>query len=205
PSPTPTPDQSTSFGPVVFADTFETNRGWEVGADATGGTSLVQGGLTLTVQPGGGWRIALAPAPAVGDFYLEVSLRTEVCGPRDEYGLMFRVGPDLSHYRFTLTCDGGARVTLVLPDTARGLVPLTLTHDVIPGAPADNRLAIWASGSTFRFYLNGVEAFSARNRLLTSGGIGFLVRSRSGGQVTVTFDNLVLRALVPTPAPSPQP
>lgn len=205
PSPTPTPDLTTSFGPVLYADRFDTNRGWDIGADVIGGTSLVDGGLTLTVRPGAVLRTAVAPAPPVGDFHVEARLRTEICSPRDEFGLMVRVGPDLSHYRFALTCDGAWRVVLVLPETARGLVPLTFSPDVIPGAPADNRLAIWASGSTFRFFVNGLEVSSLRNRLLTAGGVGFFVRSRSGGQVTVTFDDLVLRSLLPTPVPTPRP
>ncbi len=205
PSPTPTPDLTASFGPVLYADPFDTNLGWDTGADAIGGTSLVEGGLTLSVRPGGILRTAVAPAPPVGDFYLQARLRTEICSPRDEFGLLYRVGPDLSHYRFALTCDGAWKVVLVLPESARGLVPLTFSPDVIAGTPADNHLAIWASGSTFRFFVNGLEVFSLRNRLLTSGGVGFFVRSRSGGQVTVTFDDLVLRSLLPTPIPTLQP
>lgn len=205
PSPTPTPDLTTSFGPVLYADSFDTNRGWDIGADAIGGTSLVGGGLTLSVRPGGILRTAVAPAPPVGDFYLEARLRTEICSPRDEFGLMFRLGPDLSHYRFALTCDGAWKVVLVLPESARGLVPLTFSPEVVAGTPADNRLAIWASGSTFLFFVNGIEVFNLRNRLLTTGTVGFFVRARSGGQVTVTFDDLVLRPLLPTPIPTPQP
>lgn len=201
PSPTTTPDVSLTFGPVLFQDTFETNLGWDVGADFTGGTSLVDGGLTLSVRPGGILRMALAPAPWVSDFYFEAHLRSEICSGRDEFGLMFRIGPDLSHYRFALTCDGQSKVVLVLPESARTLVPLTYTPDAIAGAPADNRLAVWANGSTLRLYVNGLEICSLRNTALSAGRIGVFARPRSGGQVTVTFDNLVLRSLLTTPQP----
>lgn len=202
PSPTPTPDLSLTFGPLVFQDAFETNRGWDLGSDASGGTSLVEGGLTLSVRPGGFLRMALVPAPAVTDFFLEARVRTEICSARDEFGLMFRIGPDLSHYRFALTCGGQSKVVLVLPGSARTLVPLTDTPDAIAGAPADNRLAVWASGSAFRFYVNGLEVYHLRNISLPAGGVGLFVRSRSGGQVTVTFDDLLLRSLLPTPSRS---
>lgn len=207
PSATPTPDLSAGLGMVIFEDPFDINLGWEVGESSQGGSSLVDGRLTLSVRPPGTFRYVLAPTPPVSDFYLEVSLRAEVCSPRDEYGLMFRIGPDISHYRFTITCDGGVRVSRIQGDTLRTLVPLTMTSDVITGAPADNHLAIWASGSTFRFFINGLQAFTARDSGLTSGQVGFIVRARSRSQVTVTFDNLRIRALVPTPTPpaSPQP
>lgn len=201
PSPTPTPDLSITFGPVLFQDAFERDRGWDIGSDAAGGTSLVQGGLTLSVRPGGVLRVALAPVPPVTDFFLEARVRTEICNPVDEFGLMFRIAPDLSHYRFALTCDGRSKVVLVLPQSARTLLPLTDTPDAITGAPADNRLAVWANGPTFRFYINGLEVYRLRNTSLTMGGVGFFVRARSGGQVTVTFDDLLLRSLLPTPVP----
>ncbi len=201
PSPTPTPDLSLTFGPVVFQEPFDSNLGWNVGVDAAGGTSLVDGGLTLSVRPGGVVRMAFAPAPPISDFYVEARLRSEICSGGDEFGLIFRVGPDLSHYRFALTCDGRSKVVLVLPEAARTLVPLTHTPDAIPGAPADNRLAVWASGSAFRFYVNGLEVYRLRNSALPTGGIGFFARSRSGGQVTITFDDLLLRSLLPAPPP----
>jgi hypothetical protein len=201
PTATATPDIHAGLGEFIYRDDFSANAGWEVGPDVRGGTTLIDGRLVISVSTPGAFRYVLGPIPAVGDFFLEVSMRTELCSPRDEFGVMVRVSPAGDHYRFTLTCDGGARVSRVLNGTMSGLVPITITGDAVPGAPADNRIGVWASGSNLRFFVNNLEVFTVHDTGLQAGGVGFIVRSGAAGQVTVAFDDLTLRALLPTPTP----
>jgi hypothetical protein len=203
PSPSPTPDVLAGLGEVLYLDSFSRNLGWDLGQGELGGTSLLNGRLVIAVRRPGAFRYALSPAPDLTDFYLEVAVRSELCSSGDEFGIMFRVTPARDHYRFTLTCDGGARVTRIMGETSIALVPVTITGAVIPGAPADNLAAIRAIGSSFSFYVNGLEVFSVRDGNLASGGLGLIVHSSAAGQTTISFDDLVARALLPTPTPPP--
>ncbi len=208
PAVTPTPDVLANLGDILHQDDFSTNSGWDLRQAEEGSTSLSDGRLTLVVRQPGAFRYVLSPYLPPLDYYLEIRARTELCSPGNEYGVMFRVAANGDHYRVTLTCEGGARVTRVLQGASIALVPVTETFLVLAGAPADNRIGVLVDGDQLRFFLNGLEAFSVRDRALASGGIGLILRATNTGQLTVSFDDLVVRALVPAstaPVASPPP
>ncbi len=199
PAVTPTPDVLGSLGDVLYHDDFSSNTGWDLRQAEQGSTSLGDGQLTLVVRQPGGFRYVLSPYLPPLDYYVEVHARTELCSPGDEFGLMFRVAANGDHYRITLTCEGGARVTRVLQGASIALVPVTDTFLVLPGAPADNRIGVLVAGDQLRFFLNGLEAFSVRDESLVAGGIGLILRAGNAGQLTISFDDLVVLAPAPTP------
>jgi hypothetical protein len=202
PSATPTPDISTGLGEVLFQDDFAQDRGWTLRSGQGGAVSLLPGRLVVAVHNPGAMLFSLSPAPAAADFYLEAELRTELCGQEDEFGLMVRVLPNLDYYLFSLTCDGQARVSRFVSGQEAALVPLAHTGAALPGAPAVNRLAVWAQGDQFRFLVNEVEVFSLREASLPSGGFGLAARSRRSPQVTVSLLSFSLRALQPAATPT---
>ena len=199
PVPTATLNPQTGFGAVLYQDDFNRNLGWEVGQSELGGSSLVNGRLSLAVRQSNAFYFLRSPAPATSDFFLKVSVRSELCSGRDEFGVMYRVNSLSEHYRFALTCDGAARVSRVLERGEIALVPITQTYAIFPGILVDNRISVWASGKNFRFYINDMEVFSARDSALQTGGFALFVRSRRGGQTTVSFNDLTVHSLLPTP------
>jgi hypothetical protein len=202
PSATPTPDISTGLGEVLFQDDFAQDRGWTLRSGQGGAVSLLPGRLVVSIHNPGAMLFSLSPAPDTADFYLEAELRTELCGQEDEFGLMVRVLPNLDHYLFSLTCDGQARVSRFVSGQEAALVPLTHTGAALPGAPAVNRLAVWAQGDQFHFLINDLEVFSVREASLSSGGFGLAARSRRSPQVTVSLLYFSLRALQPASTPT---
>jgi hypothetical protein len=205
PSPTPTPDLLSGLGKLIYSDYFNIDRGWEFGQSDIGGSSLINGRLSIALHQPNSFYYVRSPAPDISNFFLEVILRSEICTDNDELGVMFRLNTFGEHYRFSLTCDGGARVSRVIMDGETGLVPITQTYAVLPGMLVDNRLGVWAVGDTFRFFINGLEVFSTRDGALMSGGFGLFVRSRRDGQTTASFDELIIRGLLPTPTPTETP
>ena len=202
PSFTPTPDIHAILGTRLFHDDFSEDQGWDLGSDALGASSLEAGRLVLALHQASAFRYVLVPDVAVGDFYLEVILRTELCGPNDEFGVLVRFTPDGEYYRIGLYCDGRARVTRVLQDSSIALILPTPSPVIVPGAPAENVLAVLAEGDTFRIFINGFEAFVARDRALPSGRLALFGRSSRSAQLTVSFDDLDVYSLRPTPTPS---
>lgn len=205
PTRTPTPDLMTGLGDVIYSDDFQINRGWDLKQTDIGGSSIFDGRISLAVRRPNAFFFVRSPSVELTDFYLEVSVRIEVCSEGDEYGVMYRLNEFLEHYRFTLTCNGEARITRVLQDGEIALIPSTQTYTVLPGLKVLNRFGIWARGDQFRFFINNQEVFRARDVELQSGGLGLFVRSRRSGLATVSFDSLTIRALLPNPTPTHTP
>ncbi len=201
----PTSEIDTAMGEIIFEDDFEQDRGWNLEEDFYGATALTSGRLTLATRRPGAWRFAMVPVPTMTDFYMEINLRAEICSSGDEFGVMFRVNPVAGYYRFGLRCEGGARVTRILGETAYALVPRDQADIVVPGPPEQNQLAVWAHGSQFRFFINQVETFSARDSSLTMGSLGLYIFSGNAGQTTVSFDDLIIRSAIAAPTQTPTP
>jgi hypothetical protein len=209
PSPEPTTTPELDFGELtgslLFEDSFETERGWQLGSTDIGGASLVAGRYSLAVREPHATFIAQAPFEEVDDFILEVKLRLEVCGEGDEYGVMFRMNTAREHFRFALNCEGAARVSRFLETGEAPLLPITQTYATLPGTLVDNRLTIIADGPNLRFFINDIEVFSTRDQALKSGTFGLFVRSRKSGQTSVSFDDFAIYALRSEPTPSATP
>lgn len=203
PSLTPTLELVSGVGEELYRDSFDWNTGWEIGSRRYGAVSLFEGRLVISVNTPGTTIIAESPGPNLRDFYAEVNLKSNICSNADEYGLIFRKTPELDHYRFTITCDGGARFSRVVNGTEMGIVPITETFSVFPGSPAENSLAVWVEGDQFRFFINDLQVFEAKDPIIPTGGLGLLVRSRQGGQTTISFEDLLAREIVPKNTPSP--
>lgn len=203
PSPTPTPDIIAGLAGLLLQDKFDRDRGWDSPKVDYGGSGIVDGRFSLAVRQPSTYLTAIEPSLLADDFLFEVSVRSELCTLDDEYGVLFRVNPDSEHYRFTLTCDGEARVSRTFGGSEAALVPKTRTNAVFDGLLVENRLGVLAVGEDLRFFINGIEVFSIRDTTSSVGKLGFIVRSRRGGQTTASFDDLDVYALLSTPTPKP--
>jgi hypothetical protein len=202
---TPRADLATFIDLLLFRDTFETDRGWQLGTTAIGGASLVKGRYSLAVREPYTMFVAQAPFRETDNFVLKVKLRLEVCGEGDEYGVMFRMNDFREHFRFALNCEGAARVSRILESGEAALLPITQTYTTLPGTMVDNHLAIVADGPRLRFFINEIEVFATRDEALTSGKFGLFVRSRASGQTSASFDDFEIYSLEPGPMPTPTP
>ena len=212
PTQTPTIDVRPGLGPVVLQDSFDDPSAWDLQISENGAAGISDGHLTLAVRSPRVYQRTRRQAPSMANFFAEVEVHTSLCTAGDEYGLTAR-GNDLGEqYRFLIGCDGTARITRVLESSSRALTLRVETPAVIPGAPAVNRLAVWAKGLDLKLFVNGAEVIAARDAALDQGTFGFIARAGSGGQVAVGFDNLIVREVfdpkvtsIPaaTPAPSP--
>ncbi len=129
----------------------------------------------------------------MSDFLVEIEIRSEICETGDEFGLMLRSGGlgdpfQDSHYRFLITCEGALRASSFVAGREAPMLPITPSTDVLPGAPAVNRLGVSAVGDQFRIFVNDLEVFQLMNGEIASGKIGAIVRARRSSQTTIAFD-----------------
>jgi hypothetical protein len=131
----------------------------------------------------------------LSDFYAEITASPTLCRDQDEYGLLLRVSEDQDYYRFSLSCDGHARLDRVIGQDASSPQPWVLSGAIPPGAPSVSNLAVWAAGSEIRFFVNDEYLFTIHDPVLPTGLLGVFARSASDMAVTVNFSDLVVREI----------
>lgn len=199
----PTPDPNLGVGASVYEDRFDGLRWAWTYQDEIVQFSLGAGQLNAVMaQPEAFWRIASGPDFArAGDQQVSVSVRTNLCYERDEYGLLFRntAGADgkFNGYLFKLTCGGLARVEALSGSVSTVLLDWTAASAIVPGAPADNTLLVWAAGNQMHFYVNGRYLASASDSAYSEGTVGLYLRDRTNGGLSVSFADLAVKAVTP--------
>ncbi len=195
PTRTAIPEHKIGLGAPDYEDNFESDSGWETGASARGAVSQLGEELVISVRGPSSVLSSLSPVDALSDFFVEIEVHSEICEAGDEYGLMVRTGGrgnpgQDSHYRFLITCDGAVRASRFLSGSEAPILPITPSANVLPGAPAVNRIGVSAIGDEFRFFVNDMQVFQLKDGEISAGRIGVIVRARRAAQTTVSFDNL---------------
>jgi hypothetical protein len=199
PSPTPTPDMLSGVGERLFEDDFSIDRGWDLSEKPFGAISLSNQRLVIAIRQSQSFLFSLAPGLTLSDFFLGVEVRADICQPGDEFGVLFRVNDSLEHYRFALNCGGEIRMVRVLSGESRSLTPRSTSPFIRSGPMSSNLLNLKVVDDTFQFWINGFEVFSSRDLRLNEGAVGLFVRSDQGNQVTISFDDFLIREYLPEP------
>ncbi len=203
----PSPTPLAGLGQEILSDSFSASSPWTVVKNTTGSAAIGKNELTLAISAPKGYLTSLRDAPELDDFYLEITVIPNLCRPADSYGLLLRAANDQNLYRWVITCGGQTRLERVRGNISTPIQDWLDSGDQRLGSPVKNKLGVWAYGSTLRFYINGSEIFSLRDPVFTSGKPGLFARSGGDTAVTVSFSELVVRAIDPAslPTPTPQP
>ena len=193
--PSPTLDLRPGQGEIIFQDDFDEEGTWSLVSGSTGSVGVMNNRLILALSQPKTFLFSTRTTPILGDFYLEITASASLCRGADEYGLLVRVTAELEYYRFSLSCDGRARVdrffngqvSSVVTWTSNGVIPTTV--------PSSVRLGVWALEEDVRFFVNDQYLFSVRDTILYAGALGAFVRTVGETPVTVSFNELVVRAI----------
>jgi hypothetical protein len=190
---TATPDFLPGLGNVIYTEDFTDPKTWSnLGTD-----SVRDGQLTLAASPGV-YQISLHQEILVSDFYAEITAHLSLCRGVDEYGLLVRAIP-AAYYRFTLNCNGEVKADRIVNSGRTPLQMPIVTIDAPRGGPAEVKIAIWAVGREMRFFLNGHYQFTANDPVMPNGSLGVFVRASDDSPITISFSDLIVRAVNPNP------
>jgi hypothetical protein len=195
PFPTPTPpltptvDTRPSYGSLILADDFQETAAWVTGQLPAGTVTLNQGSISLVVSQERGYLSTMRQNTALTDFYAQITANPTLCRGADEYGLLLRVSGN-DFYRFSLSCDGQARLDRLLNGSASSPKPWTQNGAIPPGSPSLSQLAVQAIGRQMRFYVNDAFVFEINDGTIPSGGLGLFARAASDTPVSVSFSDL---------------
>jgi hypothetical protein len=192
---TPTPDQRTGIGEVLYTDDFGTGEGWPLTTSARGNVALGLNELTLTLFEPRASVSSVRQGVVFSDFYLEITVRTSLCHGEDEFGLLLRAASQVDFYRFSLSCNGQTRLDRLVGGTASSPQPWIFTSAVPSAAPSTVKLAVWAMGREMRFFINDQFQFEISDPMIPIGGIGVFARAAGETAVTVNFSDLVVYAI----------
>lgn len=199
PQATPTPDPNQGVGATLYEDKFDGQRWSWTFQDDVVNFSLGQNQLNAVMgRSDSFWRVSTGPDFArAGDQQLRVTVHTNLCYAQDEYGLLFRntSTPDFKFngYLFKVSCAGQVRVEILKDSVPSVLMDWTAAPAVVPGAPADNTLLVWAAKDKLNFYVNGKYVGSASDKTYAEGDMGLYVRDRTNGGLSVSFSALTIK------------
>lgn len=194
---TPTQDMRPKLGDILFEDDFSDPKAWQLSQTDIGSVALGKNELTIAIGENDATLFSIRAEPILTDFYLEITAAPSMCRGLDEYGVLFRVSPNIDYYRFSLSCNGQVRLDRVIGGQASSPQPWLLSGSVPPGAPSSSQIGIAAVGSNLDFFVNGQYQFSIKDPLLNSGGVGVFARSANKMAVTVNFSDLVVYKVLP--------
>lgn len=187
---TPTPELRPGIGELIFSDDFSAPELWQLSKGTAGSVGMMGNELTIAISQPKVYLFSLRSQPALTDFYAEITAGPRLCHALDEYGLLVRVSSEQDFLRFSLSCDGQARLDRVVQGVASSPQPWLLSGAFMPGAPNLTRLGVWASGAEMRFFINGFYQFSLHDARFTGGALGVFARSASDNTLTVGFSEL---------------
>jgi hypothetical protein len=194
PNLTPTADLRPGIGELLLEDDFSDEAAWSTISSAAATVNISEGKLHLSLNDDREYLITTRPAPAVGNFYAEITAGASFCRGEDEYGLVVRASDD-GHYRFALSCDGSAKVDRYLGDSLTRQAGWDQNPVVPSFAPSSVRLGVWAHGSQMHFFVNDVYLFSVNDTQLFHGTFGVFVHTSGERDVSVNFSDLQVWAL----------
>jgi len=196
PTVSPTPALPAQVAGLVLVEDFTSNeRNWPLHATPAGTIALSGGQLSFALKEPVSPLAALLPIAVPADGYVAVTALTHLCdAPKNEFGVVLRAEGN-RQYRIGFACDGSVRFERYLGPGLEGASAWQPTPSLLPGAPAENRIAVMFRGSQFTAYANGTAVLSYTEPLIEAGQIGLFARTERSSLLTVAFDNLEVRGL----------
>ncbi|GAB4470227.1 MAG: hypothetical protein Kow0088_02900 [Anaerolineales bacterium] len=182
---------------MIFSDNFINESFWSLSQDNDNSIALGKNELTIAIAQPKVYLYTLRTTPQLSNFYLELTLWPNLCQEEDEYGVLFRVTPNLDFYRLVLTCNGQLRLDRFFQGKAAVPYPKAYSGAVPPGAPSSVPIAIYASAQEITVFVNQQFQFTLQERVIPSGAIGLFARSISSSAVTVNFTDLKVYEVLP--------
>lgn len=198
PAPTATlnaSDPKSTLGNPTWTDSLNSGGNWPTGTDPAGYTRVdFQDGFMLftALKPVDGWRLTFK---RLSDAYLEMTVNTGNCLPKDRYGVIVRV-PSASDanqgYLFGFTCDG--KFAIRKWDGEANNMTTFINWKANPainsGANKTNRLGVKMAGNKLSLYANGILLDSIQDSTWLEGNFGIFAGAHESAEYSLKVDEI---------------
>jgi hypothetical protein len=185
----------------TFQDAFIPGQtgNWLFEQDELASTGIVNEQLVITITTPNTVQYATLSDRTFSDFAVEVDAWQRSGPVESSYGILFRMVDGSQFYRFDIT---GSGLYIIERRDADGkwtrLVPdWTATPAINQGLNVANRLKVIASGDSLTFYVNDILLTQLTDPAYTSGSLALDAGSFGGGDLQVSFDNLLVTSDAP--------
>lgn len=191
--PTPIAEVPVSW-PLMVTDDFSDQSHWQESSGATGTVAYETNALSLALPAGKAPLVSISDHILPGEFYLELTFDTLMCSDEDQYGLILWRNSTSGTFRIWFNCRGEVMVDRQLNASIGRLLNWQKARKLQPGAPASNRIAVWAEDGQLRVFANGIEQFSLQTHSDLSGALGVVAQGSGSNAATFSISNLVIYA-----------
>ena len=180
--------------PLQVTDDFSDQSHWQESSDSAGTVAYETNSLSLALPAGKTPLVSISDHILPGDFYLELTMDVLMCSDADQYGLILWRNSTSGTFRIWFNCRGEFMVDRQLNASIGHLLNWQKARKLQPGAPASNRIAVWAESGQLRVFANGVEQFALQTRSDLSGALGVIAQGSGSTAATFSISNLVIYA-----------
>jgi hypothetical protein len=191
---TPRPANGTEAGPTLYSDNFDDEQSSDFTAETNESAvyKFADGAYQITVTK----PKLLSWATMKGDYGdASISVDANIDGPTaSAAGLIFHYQDDKNFYIYSIDGEGRYELDVYKDDEPITLIDWTESSAIKPvGEP--NTLRVETSGDTIRLYVNDELLDELSDSTIANGKAALVVNTFEDPNVTVTFDNLVVRGL----------
>ena len=191
----PASDPRAKLGAAAWTDSMDTSDNWPTGDDPTSTTEIAfkDGFMELTsLKPMDGWRLSF---DRLTRNYLEMTVNSGACLPKDRYGMIVRV-PVLAEanrgYLFGVTCDG--KFAMRKWDGSTGVMTTYINWKastaINAGQNKVNRRGVMMDGSKLSFYINGTLVGEQLDSTWLEGSFGIFAGAHESTKYTLKVDEI---------------
>jgi hypothetical protein len=192
-------DPTANLGTTLVDDNFSDSSLWKTSKSTSGNVVYGDGNLSLAVAGAKGSLSSLSPYSLPQDFYMEMHASVSLCQYGEQYGLLFWYANGGDTYRLTLTCDGRLRLELLAGNSGVVLQDWTYASKLMPGAPAEQKIGLWAKDGELQVFVNDTFQFMVKTRADREGGLGVYAKAAGDTAMTIGFSQLKVFQLKPGP------
>jgi hypothetical protein len=191
---TPRPASGTESGPTLYSDNFDDEQSSDFTAETntSAAYAFVDGAYQITVNK----PKLLSWATMKGDYGdASISVDTNIDGPpASAAGLIFHYQDDKNFYIYSVDGEGRYELDVYKDDEPITLVEWTVSPAIKP-AGESNTLRVETSGDSIRLYVNDKLLDEVSDSTIANGKAALVVNTFDDPNVTVSFDNLIVRGL----------
>ncbi len=180
--------------PSMVIDDFSDQSHWQETSSTAGAVAYGTYALSLALPAGKTPLVSISDHILPGNFYLELTVEALMCNDADQYGLILWRNSNSGTFRIWFNCRGEVMADRQLSASTGRLINWQTARKLQPGAPASNRIAVWAEDGQLRVFANGVEQFSLETRSDLSGALGVIVQGTGNNAATFSISDLAIYA-----------
>ena len=158
--------------PILVADDFSDQTHWQVTSSAIGTAAYETNSLSLALPAGKTPLVNISDHILPGEFYLELTFDALMCSGADQYGLILWRNSTSGTFRIWFNCQGEVMADRQLNASTGRLLNWQTARKLQPGAPASNRIAVWAEDGQLRVFCEWCRAVQFADPQRSGGALG---------------------------------